>query len=124
MADVAVLGFYTVAWHKSCLYGKRRAEHAKTLKEDIQSAFQDHHVDVMLLLECGEIEQGSGEEFENFLRSICGSDFTVVYQRHYACIIRTSRIDVTNKAIVDKWFLHQVIRFRSLVLRKELCVRL
>ena len=61
--DFAVIAFYNLTWQKSRLTGKRIREHKATLREDLLAGFQQHHVDVMLLSECGVVEEGMGDEF-------------------------------------------------------------
>ena len=52
----------------------------------------------MLLSECGVVEEGLGDEFHDLLQKICGPEFSVTCHSHYACIVRTSTIDITKKA--------------------------
>ena len=51
----------------------------------------------MLLSECGVVEEGMGDEFRDLLLEICGPEFSVTCHSHYACIIRTSTIDITKE---------------------------
>ena len=57
---VAVLGFYNITWQKSRFSGKALAKHKRALGEDLLAGIQQHNVDVMLLSECGVIEEGVG----------------------------------------------------------------
>ena len=95
--DFAVIAFYNLTWQKSRLTGKRIGKHKATLREDLLAGFQQHHVDVMLLSECGVVEEGMGDEFRDLLQEICGPEFSVTCQSHYACIVRTSTIDITKE---------------------------
>ena len=94
---VAVFGFYNITWQKSRFSGKGLANHTKASREDLRAGIQQHNVDAVLLSECGVIEEGSGHSFHHLLKQICEPEFSVTCQSHYACIIRTSRIDVTKE---------------------------
>ena len=93
----AVFGFYDLAWHENPFIGEECEHHKRTLREDLVAGFQRHNVDVMLLSECGAVEEGLGEEFHDLLKQICGPDFSVTCQSHFACIVRTSRIHVLTE---------------------------
>lgn len=93
MAGIAVFGVYSFTWAKSRLTDRHRAERERTLKEDLCAGFQIHNVDAMWLSECGEVEEGLGQDFHVLLLDICGRDFSVICQSHYACILRISSID-------------------------------
>ena len=95
--DITVIAFYDITWQKSRFTGKQVDRHKATLREDLLAGFQKHHVDVMLLSECGVVEEGLGDEFRDLLLEICGPEFSVTCHSHYACIVRTSTIDITKE---------------------------
>ena len=88
--DIALIAFYNLTWQKTRFTGKQLDKHKRTLREDLLAGFQEHHVDVI-------IEEGLGDEFHDLLQKMCGPEFSVTCHSHYACIVRTSTVDIAKE---------------------------
>ena len=60
--DHCLVAFYNTTWHNGRLTGKNCEKHEKSLTEDLDVALKLYKADVVLLSECGEIEEGLIEE--------------------------------------------------------------
>ena len=84
--------WYNIGWLSTRF--KTRKKHAQTLSKDLWEARETMAADVILLCECGEIDDGLGEEFLEVVRRCCGPDFDVAQQSHYTSIVRRSTVEV------------------------------
>ena len=91
-----VIVYYNIGWMRNRFNQKKR--HKKTLRADLQDAIEKMEADVILLCECGEIEQGlPRKEWLEMVRRICGPGFAVEHQSHYTSIIKLGTMEVTKK---------------------------
>ena len=82
-------------WDNGRLTSKNRESHEKSLAEDLDVALKSHKADVVLLSECGEIEEGLIEKL--WLPLVCkiaGPGFAVKHQIHYTSIVRLNTVHI------------------------------
>ena len=86
-----VVASYNITWDNGRLRGGKRRQHERTLEEDLRTAIESFHADVVLLQECGEIEQGLDvKPWLALVRKICGPGFLVTHQSHYTSIVKST----------------------------------
>jgi len=91
-----VIAFYNIGWTTSRF--NRLQQHERTLTADLRTALAHMMADVVLLCECGEIEEGlPREEWLAMLGRICGPGFAVEHQSHYTSIVRQETMEVTQQ---------------------------
>ena len=87
--DHCLIAFYNIAWDNGKLTGKYREKHEKSLTEDLDVALKSYKADVVLLSECGEIEEGLVQKlWLPLVRKIAGPGFAVKHEGHYTSIVR------------------------------------
>ena len=91
-ATDGVFVWYNIGWLSTRFKNLKR--HEETLGMDLWEATVTKAADVILLCECGEIDDGLGEEFLEVVRRCCGPDFDVTHQSHYTSIVRRSTVEV------------------------------
>ena len=93
--DHCVVAFYNITWDNGCLTGKNRKKHEKSLAADLDVALKSYKADVVLLSECGEIEEGLIEkQWLPLVRKLAGPGFAVKHQSHYTSIVRLNTVQI------------------------------
>ena len=88
-AKRSTIAFYNIAWDNENLTGQYREKHEKSLTEDLDVALKSYKADVVLLSECGEIEEGLVQKlWLPLVRKIAGPGFAVKHEGHYTSIVR------------------------------------
>ena len=70
-----VLASYCIGWQTSFLHSRRSQRHEQNLTNDIRQAIGRFDADIILLSECGTINEGLPPEFEAMLHRIVGAEF-------------------------------------------------
>ena len=91
-----VLASYCIGWQTSQLHGRRSQRHEQNLTDDIRQAIGRFDADIILLSECGTINEGLPPEFEAMLHRIVGPEFDVTHQGHYTAIVRRATVQVVE----------------------------
>ena len=89
-----VLASYCIGWQTSCLHSRRSQRHEQNLTNDIRQAIGRFDADIILLSECGTINEGLPPEFEAMLHRIVGPEFDLTHQSHYTAIVRRATVQV------------------------------
>ena len=93
--DHCLVAFYNITWDNERLTGKNREKHEKSLAEDLDVALKWYKADVVLLSECGEIEEGLSEKlWLPLVRKLAGPGFAVKHQSHYTSIVRLKTVQI------------------------------
>ena len=93
--DHCFVAFYNITWDNGRLTGKNREKHEKSLTEDLDVALKLYKADVVLLSECGEIEEGLiGKLWLPLVCKIVGTGFAVKHQSHYTSIVRLNTVHI------------------------------
>ena len=72
-----VVASYNIGWSKQRLDGKKWRKHWDALSKDLRAAMDVHGADLILLCECGEIDEGLGQDFEKMVRTEAGPGYIV-----------------------------------------------
>ena len=91
-----VLASYCIGWQTSHLHSRRSQRHEQNLTDDIRQAIGRFDADIILLSECGTINEGLPPEFEAMLHRIVGPEFDVTHQGHYTAIVRRATVQVVE----------------------------
>ena len=89
-----LFAFYNITWSNSRF--NKPKKHERTPAADIRAALDEYNTDVLLLSECGKVDQGlAANLWLPMLRRICGPGFDVKHQGHYTSIVRLSTVNIT-----------------------------
>ena len=89
-----MFAFYDITWDERRF--NRQEIHEATLGADIRVALNVFNIDVLLLSECGEVDEGlTPNLWLPMIRRICGPGFDVTHQGHYTSIVKRATMQIT-----------------------------
>ena len=87
-----VVAWYNITWERGQI---NSARYERLLQRDLQFAFRVIEADIVLLSECGEIDEGLPEKrWLAMLRDICGNDCDITHHSHYTAIVKKTTVTV------------------------------
>ena len=95
-----VVASYNITWDNGRLSFGHWHQHVLNLEADLRTAIDIYHADLVLLQECGEIEQGlDAKPWLSLLRKICGPDYVATHQSHFTSIVKATVVVLAGPSL-------------------------